>query len=195
MADKPLRIVVGVTGASGIIYAFNLLRFFKEQTKHKTFLIQSFTAEKLEEHELGGGKKLVRLADHVYRNDDLWAPLASGSQKWDSMVVVPCSTKYLGLMANGITNNLITRTAEVTLKEGRKLIIVPRETPLNPVHLENLYKLSLLGAVVLPAMPGFYHRPKTVEDLVNFVVGRILDSLGVEHSLYKPWGGSSSVKP
>ena len=123
-----------------------------------------------------------------YNNSDLGAAVASGSHRTGGMVICPCSTGTLGSIANGVTRNLIERAAEVTLKERRKLIVVPRETPFSTIQLENMHKLSLAGAVVLPAAPGFYHKPMKIEDLVDFVVARILDQLGLEHKVGKRWG-------
>ncbi|MFB0543986.1 MAG: UbiX family flavin prenyltransferase, partial [Candidatus Bathyarchaeia archaeon] len=119
----------------------------------------------------------------------------SGSFKTEGMIIVPASMKTVAALASGYSDNLITRAADVALKEGRTLILVPRETPLSPVHLENLLKLSRMGVVILPAMPAFYHRPRGVEDLVDFIVGRILDRLGLDHDLYKRWGGGREAAP
>lgn len=185
-----MRLVVAITGASGVVYGKRLLEVL--EGKSETHLIISRAGEKLIEHELETTKReLEKLASHVYDEDDLCAPLASGSFMTDGMVIIPCSMKTLAGVAHGYSENLILRAADVALKERRRLILVPRETPLSSVHLRNLLELSMQGVVIVPAMPAFYHRPKTVEDLVDFVVGKVLDSLGLEHELYKRWHGHS----
>jgi 4-hydroxy-3-polyprenylbenzoate decarboxylase len=127
------------------------------------------------------------LVSFYYDIDDLSAPLAGGGFNCMGMVVAPCSMKTLAGIASGYTQNLLLRAADVTLKEGRKLVVVPRETPLNIIHLENMLKLARAGAVILPAMPAFYHKPKTINDLANHIVGKILEAFNLEHSLYRKW--------
>ncbi|MCK4948953.1 MAG: UbiX family flavin prenyltransferase [Thermoplasmata archaeon] len=179
-----MRIIIAVTGASGMPYATTLLRELKAE-KH---IIVSENAVKVIERESDIGLEEMRaLADLAHDPADMTAPMASGSARFDAMVIVPCSMSTLSKIACGIADNLICRTAQVFLKERRRLVLVPRETPLSSIHLENMKRLSDCGATVLAAMPAFYTRPSTVADMVNFVVGRILDSLGVEHSLYEPW--------
>lgn len=124
----------------------------------------------------------------VFGREEWFAPVASGTNPPDAMVVCPCSMGSLAAIAQGLSDNLIERAADVTIKEGRKLILVPRETPLSVIHLENMLRLARLGAVILPPAPGFYTQPQTVEDMVDFVVARILDQLGIEHQLIKRWG-------
>jgi 4-hydroxy-3-polyprenylbenzoate decarboxylase len=124
-----------------------------------------------------------------HRCGDLGAVIASGSQRWDGMVVIPCSMKTLAGIAHGSASNLVERAADVTLKERRPLILVPRETPLSLVHLDNLRAAARAGAAIVPAMPAFYQRPRTLEDLADFVCGRVLAVLGVEHGLFPPWKG------
>jgi 4-hydroxy-3-polyprenylbenzoate decarboxylase len=182
-----MHLIVGLTGCSGVIYGIRLMEVCKK-AGIETDLIVSKPAEQIIKFEVGKSLKAIqKLATRSYRDEDLAAPIASGSVKRDGMVIIPCSMKTLGAVANGITTDLISRAADVTLKEGRKLILVPRETPLNLIHLENMAKLNRAGAVILPAMPGFYSKPKTIDDLVNFVVGRVLDALGVNHKLYVKW--------
>jgi 4-hydroxy-3-polyprenylbenzoate decarboxylase len=179
-----MRVVVGITGASGIIYGLKLL----ENLKVEKHLIMSKNGKKILEYETEYKiEEVKKLADYYYENEDLFAKISSGSFKFDAFAIVPCSASTFSKIANGIADNLITRVASVCLKERRKLIIVPRETPLSTIHLQNLAKLSELGAIILPAMPAFYHKPKKIDDLVSFVVGRILDVLGIEHELYERW--------
>ena len=182
-----MKIVVGVTGASGAQYAQALLRSLD---RHDVDLVLSEDAKKVIAHEMGDDVKgFAKLAANVYANSDTAAPPSSGSYRFDAMVVIPCSMGTLGKIAWGISVNLIARAASVCMKEHRKLILVPRETPLAATHLENMLKLANQGVVILPAMPGFYHGPKTLDDLVNFVVGKVLDQLGIEHHLFKRWRG------
>lgn len=180
-----MRIVVGITGASGVVYATTLLKNLEVEETH---LILSKNANSLLEHELNISiNDVLKLADHHYDNSDLGAALSSGTVKYDAMVIIPCSTSTLSKIAVGVTDNLITRAADVCLKERRKLILVPRETPLNAIHLQNMAKLSSLGVVILPAMPAFYTKPERIEDMVNFIVGKVLDALGIDHELYQRW--------
>jgi 4-hydroxy-3-polyprenylbenzoate decarboxylase len=181
-----MRLIVAITGASGIIYG----KRFLEEAKKRNFevhLVVSEAAEKVAKSELGN-VDWSTLAYQVYPPEDLAAPIASGSFRVDAMVIVPATMKTIGALSSGFCNDLISRAADVQIKEGRRLLIVPRETPLHAIHLENMAKLSRMGVTVLPAMPGFYHGPKTVNDLVNFIVGKILDQLSIEHDLYRHWG-------
>jgi len=187
---KPsLRLVVAITGASGVVYGKRLVEVLHKK-KMETHLIVSRAAEKVVEHELAMSEKdLERLATHVYDVDDLTAPLMSGSFKTDGMIIIPCTMKTLAGIAHGFADNLILRAADVALKEKRRLVVVPRETPLSVVHLRNMLEVARLGVFVVPAMPAFYYKPEKIDDLVDFVVGRVLDCLGVEHSLFKRWSG------
>lgn len=183
-----LRLIVAITGASGVIYGKRLLEVLKG--KHDLHLIISRTSEQLLKHELDLTKEEVgALADHLYEEDDFSSPLASGSFIIDAMIIIPCSMKTLAGIAHGYSDNLILRAADVTLKEKRKLILVPRETPLSTIHLHNLLKLSSQGVILIPAMPAFYHKPNTISDLIDFIVGKVLDSLGLNHELYQRWLG------
>lgn len=179
---------MAITGASGVKYAYRLL----EQLRGKVQLIISEDAKKVIETETDLTLDDFRgMAAASYANDDFQSPVASGSYLFDAMIVVPCSMTTLAKIALGLADNLITRAATVALKEGRKLVLVPRETPLHVLHLEHMLKASSLGATVLPAMPGFYHRPREVDDLVDFIVARILDHIGVEHDLLPRWGSET----
>lgn len=181
-----MQILVGVTGASGAAYARRLI----EVLGARADVILSRDAESVIRFETGlTPKAFAKGAREVYAGDDLAAAPASGSHRFAALVVVPCSGTTVAKIAAGIADNLVTRAAAVALKERRPLILVPRETPLSAIALENLHKLALLGVVVLPASPGFYGKPRSVDDLVEFVVARILDHLGVEHDLGPRWSG------
>jgi flavin prenyltransferase len=193
-----MRIFVGITGASGAPYAARLLQTLSS-TGAEVGLSVSDSGFEVLATELYGDSSLPveevlgRLTEGLegvtyYAQDDYSAPYASGSAKVDGYVVCPCSLATVGTIASGAMANLVHRAASVALKEGRKLVLVPRETPLSTIHLENLLRLRQAGAVILFAAPGFYHAPRTVDDLVNFVVGRCLDQLGIDNSLVGRWG-------
>lgn len=183
------RIVVGITGASGAIYGYRLLNQLATAGKEVHAII-SEPGEELLSMELGIGRdEVAKIVNCIYTNGDMKSPLSSGSFLFNSMVIAPCSMKTLGAIASGISSALIPRVAEVCLKENRRLILVPRETPLSLVHIKNMETAAMAGATILPAMPGFYHEPKTVESMVDHVVGKILDQLGVEHDIFRRWGG------
>jgi len=153
-------------------------------------IIISDNGKRVIEHEIGDVEQAMsKLGKYgeIYYENQIDAPPASGSSLFDAMIVCPCSMKTLSAVANGYCSNLITRSADVMLKEGRKLILVPRETPMSPIHIENMLKLSRIGVVILPASPAFYHKPKKVEEMVDFIVGKILDSLRIENNLYERW--------
>jgi 4-hydroxy-3-polyprenylbenzoate decarboxylase len=181
------KIVIGLSGASGIIYGIRLLEIL-HSINIETFLIISEWAKKNIEIETDKTLEYVKsLAAVNYDNFKLDASVSSGSFLHDGMVIVPCSMKSLSSIANGYDDTLISRAASVTLKESRKLIIVPRETPLSRIHLENMIKLQEAGAIILPAMPGFYHKPSTIEEIIDHLVGKILDQLNLKHDLFKRW--------
>jgi len=182
-----LRLIVAITGASGVVYGNRLLEALREK-KVETYLVVSKVAESVIEHELKTTKReLEKLANYVYDVNDLSAPIVSGSFKTDGMIVIPCSMKTLAGITHGYSDNLILRAADVTLKEKRKLILVPRETPLSVVHLRNMLDLASQGVFILPAMPAYYHKPEKLEDLIDFIVGKALDLLGIQHELFKRW--------
>jgi 4-hydroxy-3-polyprenylbenzoate decarboxylase len=181
------KIVVGVTGASGAPYARRTLEVLRARSDVEVGVCISQTARDVWALECGG--ELSEAAGgQVWGVRDYKAPFASGSAGWHAMVVVPCSMGTAARIAHGISDTLLTRAADVMLKEKRTLIVVPRETPLGLVHLENLTQLARLGALVLPAMPSFYSRPTSLEQALDTVVGRILDHLGLEHDLLRRWG-------
>jgi len=186
LVDSEPRFLVGVTGASGVEYARRLI----EVLGNRTDVILTKDAAAVIEVESGlSAKEFAASARAVYRGEDLAAPPASGSHLFRALVIVPCSGTTLAKVAAGIADNLVTRAAAVALKENRRLILVPRETPTSAILLENALKLARLGVVILPASPGFYGAPKRIADLVDFVVARILDQLGVEHSVGVRWTG------
>ncbi len=180
-----MRIVVGISGASGIPYA---VKFLENLRRHDTYLVISEAAKKVIEYESDKNVEHIRsLASHNYEDDDFSAPISSGSFLFDSMVIVPCSITTISKIAAGISDTLITRAAAVSLKERRRLIVVPREMPLSTIDLKNMTYLSENGVIVAPASPGFYTKPKSVDDMVSFVVSRILDLVGVGNDLIKRW--------
>ncbi|HBV87625.1 UbiX family flavin prenyltransferase [Desulfosporosinus sp.] len=185
-----MEIVVGVTGATGTIYAMRLLRALKDTPKVNAHLIMSdWAKENLKIETKYSLEDIERLAEVVYDNKNLGAKTSSGSFITDGMVIVPCSMKTLSSIANGYDDNLISRTAGVMLKEGRKLILSPRETPLSPIHLENMLKLSRLGVRIVPPMPAFYNNPQSIEDIINHHVMKILDQFSIEYDKGKRWEG------
>jgi 4-hydroxy-3-polyprenylbenzoate decarboxylase len=199
MIDK--KIFVALTGASGSIYGLRLVEQLCLNGFDVTFSASgSGTLVCLEETGLDLSGDLVKAAERLYAHleieaglemvhpDDLFCPAASGSAAPEAMVIIPCSMGTLARIACGVSSNLIERSADVMLKERRPLLLVPRETPLSDIHLENMLKLSRSGARIIPAMPAFYHKPDSVIELVDFVVGKVLDQLGVEHELFRRWG-------
>ncbi len=181
-------IVVAITGASGVIYGMRLLETLKE-VGEDTVLTITDPAMMVLQHELDMEMDKIRqLAGDFYKSDDLTASINSGSCKFHSMVIIPCSMKTISAIANGYADNLITRAADVAIKERRRLVLVPRETPLRSTHLKNMLKISKEGGIILPAMPAFYHKPNNIDDIVNFIVGKVLDVLNIEHRLFRRWG-------
>jgi 4-hydroxy-3-polyprenylbenzoate decarboxylase len=197
------HLAVAITGASGAIYALRLIEELLAADCRLSLLVSSsgFTVLKEEtgldwSGDLATVNRLSReyfkvAAEELtyYDERDFFSPLASGSAAPEALIVAPCSMGTLGRIAAGLSGNLLERAADVMLKEGKPLLLLPRETPLSAIHLENMLKLARLGVRIIPAMPGFYGQPQTMDDLVNFVVGKLLDQLGVAHSLFKRWGG------
>lgn len=182
-----LRAVLGITGASGIVYGVRVAEELAKSGVELTIIV-SDAARRVLAAEMPEGMAVLAKCGRVLGAGDVEADVASGSAKSDATVICPCSMKTLSAIANGYAHDLICRNADVTLKERRKLVLVVRETPLNAIHLENMLKLARLGVVIMPASPGFYHNPKTIDDLVNHIVGKIMDMLGFESNLYKRWG-------
>ena len=202
MTSSPNTITLALSGASGMAYGLRLLECLLTADL-QVYLLVSQAAHIVAKQELGVAlparpldlEKQLTESLHardgqlrVFGREDWNAPVASGSNPADAMVVCPCSMGTLAAIAHGISDNLIERAADVMLKEQRKLILVPREAPFSTLHLENMLKLSKMNVVILPANPGFYHRPQSVEDIIDFVVARILDQLGIQHALMARWG-------
>ena len=187
MHNTPLpRIILAVTGASGIQYAVRLAQALSGRAE--LHLMHSRAAIKVQRIETDISLKEMRALAHAhYDQDDIMAGPASGSWQHQGMVVCPCSMATLAAVAGGLGDNLIHRAADVCLKERRKLILVVRETPLSDIHLSNMLTVSRAGGCILPASPGFYHRPRTLQDVIDHLAGRVLDQLGIEHSLYVGW--------
>lgn len=190
------HVIVAITGASGSVYGLRLVERLIERNLTVSLLITQAGRGVMRE-ETAVAPDVSDLREHFGRNaaalriydiNDLMAPIASGSGAADAMVVCPCSMGTLARISGGISGNLLERAADVMLKERRPLVLVPRETPLNEIHLENMLRLARLGARIVPAMPAFYHHPETLDDIVDFLVGRVLDTLGVAHNLYRRWG-------
>ena len=187
-----MKIILGLTGASGVVYGIRLLEVLKEVAE--THLIVSASAKKIilieTDYELD---EVYAMASHVYDNSDFTVAVCSGSVRYDGAMIVPCSMKTLGSIASGISTTLIARVAEVCLKEGRKLVIVPREAPLSLIHLQNMVTVKKAGAIILPASPAYYHKPENVLDMVDFIVARVLDVFGVEFEtdLIRRWGAGA----
>lgn len=191
--EQKRRIIVGVSGASGAIYAYRLIQVLADSGIEVHFVASKAGLEVLA-YECGLTMvQLTQMVHKIYDVNQIDSAIASGSFPCESMVIVPCSMKTLGSLANGIAGNLLTRAADVTLKEGRKLVLVTRETPVHAIHLENMLKLSHAGARIVPACPGFYHRPQTIEELVDMLVGKICDTLNVDNDLFERWTGPSEV--
>lgn len=179
---------MAITGSTGVIYGIRLLQVLKEKNV-KTHLIMSEWAKKCLTMETDFKPDYVKsLATFISDETNMAASISSGTHKIDGMVVIPCSMKTLSSIANGYDETLVARAAGVTLKESRKLVLVPRETPLTAINLENMLKLARLGVVILPPVPGFYTKPKTIDEIVDHTVGKCLDQFNIEHDLYKRWG-------
>lgn len=182
------RIIVGITGASGVIYGIRLLDVLREH-QVESHLILSGAAKKAIRIETSlTVEEVEKMASRIYDTDDLAASLSSGSFRTDGMVIAPCTIKTLSGIANSYTENLITRAADVCLKEKRRLILVVRETPLHKGHLELMVKAADLGTVILPPVPAFYFKPESLDDIINHTIGKILDVMNIEHDLFKRWG-------
>ena len=187
-------IVVGITGASGVIYGVRILEVLSKLGIETHLIITQAGLKNLEIETNYNKVELKSMASHVYDEEDLSASLASGSFKVDGMVVAPCSIKTLSAIANSYSNNLLVRAADVMLKERRKLVLLVRETPLHEGHLELMIKVTRMGGIIMPPVPAFYHLPKTIEDLINQTVGKVLDLFQIDHHLFERWGSSKLEK-
>jgi 4-hydroxy-3-polyprenylbenzoate decarboxylase len=184
-----MKIVVGISGASGIVYAKRLLEYLNTVNKNQIFAVASIDAIKIGKTEIK-----IDLIDffkslniEYFSNDDFYAPLASGTFLTDKTIILPCSMKTLSSVAMGFSHSLITRVCDVAIKEKRTLTICPREMPFSAIHLENMLRLARIGVNIVPPVPAFYNEPQTIDDLVNFVVGKILDVTGIENDIFKRW--------
>jgi flavin prenyltransferase len=184
-----LPLVVAITGASGVIYGVELLRVLKELGEETHLILSEAAGVNMAIETDYALEDVKALADVVYPNKDVGAAVASGSFRTRGMIVAPCTVKTLSAIANSFTYNLVVRAADVTLKERRPLVLMVRETPLHKGHLELMARAADCGAVILPPMPAFYHRPATIMDLVHQTIGKALDQVGIEHQLFKRWAG------
>lgn len=185
-----MRLIIGITGASGVIYGIRLLEVLADKPDVETHLIISEAGETGIAYETD--RKVIdikALADYSYDIKDIGSRLASGSFRTDGMVIAPCTVKTMSALADSYSNNLMVRAGDVTLKEKRRLVLVVRETPLHLGHLRSMKQLSEMGATIMPPVPAFYHRPQTIMEIVDQTVGKILDIFDVEHDLFKRWGG------
>jgi 4-hydroxy-3-polyprenylbenzoate decarboxylase len=190
------KLVVGISGATGAVYGIRLIEVLSRNPGVEVHLVISEAGAQIIMQETDWTpEEVMRLARFHYAIDDIGAPLSSGSFLHDGMVIAPGSIKSMSMIANSICSNLLTRAADVTLKEKRKLILLIREAPLHLGHLRQMVKLAEMGAVIHPPLPAFYFRPKSVDDIVNHTVGRILDHLGVDHNLFRRWEGAGKTRP
>ena len=193
MRKSPTVLIVGITGASGVIHGIRLLEVLATKKEVETHLIISEAAETNIRYETDWNIAEVKaLANFSYDIGDISASLASGSFKREGMVIIPCSIKTLSAVANSYTDNLLNRSADVTLKERERLVIAMREAPLHLGHLRNMERVTEMGAVVFPLVTAFYHKPRTIQDFIDHTVGKVLDLFGLEHTLFQRWSGIPS---
>ena len=184
-----MRLIVGLTGATGTIYGVRLLERLRELDVETHLVISRWGARTLAHETPYSREHIESLATAVYAPGDMGAAISSGSFKTDGMIIAPCSAKTLAAIAHGVGDNLIHRAADVILKERRRLLLAVREAPLSDIHLENMLKLSRMGVVILPPVPAFYNHPKTIDDIVNHVVQRALDQVGIHIDVVQRWDG------
>lgn len=186
-----MKIVVGMNGTTGVVYGIRLLQALSDMEGIETHLIISRACERTIELETDCSIEDIRsYASYTHPIEDIAACLASGSFQHDGMIVAPCSMKTLSAVANAYSDNLLTRAADVTLKERRRLLLLVRETPLHLGHLKNMVRVTEMGGIVMPPVPAFYHQPRTIQDIVDHTVGKILDIFRIEHTLYRRWSGA-----
>jgi len=185
------KIIVGISGASGAIYGLRLLEALNTIGSIEIHLTISQTGKTLLRDEIAADAldRAIQLAHHYYEAHELAAPIASGSFLTDGMIIAPCSAKTLAAIAHGLGDNLLNRAADVVLKERRRLVLLLRETPLHLTHIDNMAQVTRMGGIILPPVPAFYHKPASIDDIVNHSIGKALDLFGIEHNLYKRWEG------
>ncbi len=189
-AAKPWRLIVAITGATGAVYGVRLLQILRGMPAIETHLLVSDAGVLNLHQELALARKDVEsLADVTHSVRDIGAAIASGSFQSEGMIIAPCSMKSLAAVAHGLSDNLITRAADVVLKERRRLVLMVRETPFNLAHLRNMTAVTEMGGIIFPPLPGFYHKPDSIEDMVDHTLGRVLDLFGIEHALAPRWQG------
>jgi 4-hydroxy-3-polyprenylbenzoate decarboxylase len=186
-----LRLIIGINGATGVIYGIRLLEVLSNIKTIETHLVITPAGEQTIEIESGYRVKDVQaLAHFCYGIDDIAAPLSSGSFRRDGMIIAPCSMKTLAALAHSFADNLLTRAADVTLKERGKLLLLVRETPLHLGHLRNMVSVTEMGGIIMPPLPAFYHQPQSIRDIIDHTVGKALDLFNIEHALFKRWSGT-----
>lgn len=189
-ASRPRRLIVAITGATGAVYGVRLLQILRAIPAIETHLLVSEAGVLNLHQELGLGRKEVETLAHVTHNvRDVGASIASGSFQSEGMVIAPCSMRTLAAVAHGLSDNLITRAADVVLKERRRLVLMVRETPFNLAHLRNMTAVTEMGGIVFPPLPGFYQKPQSIEDMVDHTLARVLDLFNIEHALAPRWQG------
>jgi 4-hydroxy-3-polyprenylbenzoate decarboxylase len=194
MITTPKRLIVAITGATGAAYGVRLLQVLRETPDIETHLVVSDAGLLNLQQELDMNRTQLEALAHVaYHVRDVGAMIASGSFQSDGMVVAPCSMRTLAAVAHGLSDNLITRAADVMLKERRRLILMVRETPLNLAHLRNMTSVTEMGGIIYPPLPGFYHRPQTIADMIDHTISRVIDLLGVPHTLAPRWNGLTAA--
>jgi 4-hydroxy-3-polyprenylbenzoate decarboxylase len=188
-----LKIVVGLTGSSGVIYGIRFLQALSKLGIETHLVLSKWARKNIEIETDERIEEILKIVSYSYNETDMAAAISSGSFRTNGMVIIPCSMKTMSSIANGYDDNLISRAASVTIKENRKLVIVPRETPLSKIHLSNMLKLSEIGVIILPAMPGFYHKPKTIEDLIAHIIGKTLDQFEIKNNAFTRWGTNKRI--
>ncbi|MFK8843661.1 non-oxidative hydroxyarylic acid decarboxylases subunit B [Streptomyces sp. Ac-502] len=190
-----MRLIIGMTGATGAVFGVRLLENLQQLPEVETHLVCSRWARSTIELETGrSAREIAALADHVHAPEDQGAPIASGSFRVDGMVIVPCSMKTLAGIRTGYADGLVARAADVVLKERRRLVLVPRETPLSEIHLENMLALARMGAQIVPPVPAFYNRPQNVDDIVDHITARVLDQFGLPAPAARRWQGMREAR-
>ncbi len=188
-------LIIGITGASGVVYGIRLLEVLSSIKDIETHLIISEAGEANIKYETGRGMEGIKaLANFSYNNSDIGARLASGSFKRDGMIIAPCTIKTMSALANSYTENLLIRAADVTIKEREKMVVLVRETPLHIGHLRNMERLTEMGAIIMPPAPAFYYRPQTIQDIIDHTIGKILDIFDIDHKLFQRWQGQGKSK-